>query len=272
MSLSSAPENSHTSSSLLVPITQFLKCATPHDWLAVASQPENLPTLLVDHCNCEFKAAQTGLQLMRKYALSASDSGKVSDWTKPYEAFVYFLAGGGDFPDRKTVLSVSLTAREDCDFAADMLRKMVALIKEELLHFEQVLAILRQLNIEYVRLSASRYASSLVKHVRTYEPAALVDKLIIGALIEARSCERFSLLAPILPERISGFYQRLLKSEARHFQDYLSLADQVAKLDKKVERQFLQRIDFLAECEAELICSTDSEFRFHSGVPQKLCT
>ena len=101
----------------------------------------------------------------------------------------------------------------------------------------------------------------LIKHVKTYEPDALVDKLIIGAFIEARSCERFAKLAPFLEEDMEKFYVSLLRSEARHYQDYLDLAEQIAGKD------ISERVAHFARVEAELITSEDSDFKFHSGAP-----
>lgn len=252
---------------LIEPIDAFLQCPTPEAWLAEAAKPSNLQTLLVDHCNCELKAAQTGLLMMRRYGLSLDAIELIKDWTKPFEDYVYFLAGDGKFPDKKAAFSVELAAKDETPLARDIIRKMLALVKEELMHFEQVLDVMRRQKVDYVRLSASRYAGGMIKKVRTYEPAALMDKLIIGALIEARSCERFARLAPRLDPAIGQFYLRLLKSEARHYQDYLSLAKQVAEQDVKLAAGFDQRVQELAEVEASLIASEDTEFRFHSGVP-----
>ncbi|WP_317929410.1 tRNA isopentenyl-2-thiomethyl-A-37 hydroxylase MiaE [Halioxenophilus sp. WMMB6] len=264
----SAPRNLDA---LLTPIDAFLQCPTPEAWLQEAVKPENRPILLIDHCNCELKAAQTGLQLMRRYALADDDKSVVAEWTKPYEDFVYFKKGNGIFPDKKAVLSVPLTACEGQPLAAEIIRKMVALIKEELLHFEQVLEILQKSDITYDAISASRYAKGLIKMVRTFEPATLVDKLIIGAYIEARSCERFARLAPRLPPELAGFYYRLLKSEARHFSDYLTLANKVAQTDDRVASGFEARVQEIGAEEATLISSPDDCFRFHSGVPETLC-
>ncbi|MEH6534039.1 MAG: tRNA isopentenyl-2-thiomethyl-A-37 hydroxylase MiaE, partial [Photobacterium frigidiphilum] len=70
---------------LLSPIKQFLYCETPDAWINEAIKPENLTGLLVDHCNCELKASQTAMWLIRKYAVDA-DSGKaLLEWAKPYE-------------------------------------------------------------------------------------------------------------------------------------------------------------------------------------------
>ncbi|PHM27952.1 tRNA hydroxylase [Xenorhabdus budapestensis] len=79
--------------------------------------------------------------------------------------------------------------------------------------------------------SANRYAKSLFQHITNHEPYTLVDKLIIGAYIEARSCERFVKLAPHLDEELGKFYISLLLSAARHYQDYLTLAQSISKED-----------------------------------------
>lgn len=142
-----------------------------------------------------------------------------------------------------------------------LLHKMSRLAREELRHFEQVLAIMKKRDITYGHLSPSRYASGLRKGVREAEPARLVDVLIVGAFIEARSCERFARLAPYLDEELADFYTSLLKSEARHFQDYLRLAEQAAGED------ISDRVAYFAQMEQALIEAPDGEFRFHSGPP-----
>lgn len=142
----------------------------------------------------------------------------------------------------------------------DLVNKMSRLAREELVHMEQVLRILKKRNIALVSVSASRYASSLRELVRAQEPYRLTDTLVIGAFIECRSCERFAALAPHLDEELGTFYGGLLKSESRHFQDYLKLAytyGERADVDAAVER--------VRALEAELISSPDREFRFHSG-------
>jgi tRNA-(ms[2]io[6]A)-hydroxylase len=100
-----------------------------------------------------------------------------------------------------------------------------------------------------------------LSHCKTHEPDALIDKLICGAYIEARSCERFAKIAPHLDTKLSEFYISLLRSEARHYQDYLSLAKQIAKQDINT------KITFFGEQEALLITNPDADFKFHSGVP-----
>ncbi|MBZ2167655.1 tRNA-(ms[2]io[6]A)-hydroxylase [Marinobacter sp. F4216] len=141
----------------------------------------------------------------------------------------------------------------------DLLNKMSRLAREELRHFEQVLAIMKKRGVTYDHLTPARYAAGLRELVRKEDPGRLVDVLIVGAIIEARSCERFAALAPYLDEKLADFYNSLLKSEARHYQDYLKLAEQAnggAVEDRVAE--------FLA-VEHQLITEPDTEFRFHSG-------
>ncbi len=193
-------------------IQQFLHCATPDAWITSATQQQNL--LLLDHANCEKKAASTALTLMYRYV--------------------------GDF---------------------EMMHKMSRLAREELRHYEQVMQIMQARGIPYEQITPCRYASELRKPVRTHEPGRFVDTLIVGAIIEARSCERFAKLAPHLDDELKGFYLSLLKSEARHYEDYLHLARKAAG-----DEDISQRINIFLELEKTLIESEDSEFRFHSGV------
>lgn len=84
----------------------------------------------------------------------------------------------------------------------------------------------------------------------------------MGAFIEARSCERFAALAPLLADaELQAFYRSLLRSEARHFRDYLNLAKAVAP------HEVAGRVACFAREEMCLIQSPDLEFRFHSGPP-----
>jgi tRNA 2-(methylsulfanyl)-N6-isopentenyladenosine37 hydroxylase len=197
----------------LQPIRSFLHSETPEAWITAAL--ENPEILLIDHANCEKKAASTALHLLYRYVEHYGLLGKLS-----------------------------------------------RLAREELRHFEQVIAIMKKRGITYPQLSASRYAGELHKLVRPNEPGRLVDTLVIGAIIEARSCERFAALAPRLDEELEAFYSSLLKSESRHFEDYLKLARQLGDSDEVDERLPV----FLAR-ESELIQSPDEVFRFHSGVP-----
>lgn len=196
---------------VLQEIEAFLPCKTPDRWLENALEfPE---VMLIDHANCEKKAASTALNLIYRYI--------------------------DNF---------------------DLLNKMSRLAREEMRHFEQVIAIMKKRGIAYRHVSASRYAAGLREMVRKKDPEKLVDLLIVGAFIEARSCERFARLAPFLDNELEDFYISLLKSEGRHFKDYLVLAQRAASGESIDER-----IAIIATKEKMLISEPDTEFRFHSG-------
>jgi tRNA-(ms[2]io[6]A)-hydroxylase len=141
----------------------------------------------------------------------------------------------------------------------ELLNKMSRLAREELRHFEQVMAIMKKRGIDYPHIEAAEYAGRLRRPIRTSEPHRLVDILVVGAVIEARSCERFAKLAPFLDDPLQTFYLSLLKSEARHYQDYLALAKKAA--GKPID----DRIEVFLELEKAIILEKSDEFRFHSG-------
>jgi len=197
-------------------IAEFLDTKTPDEWVAAASG--RLPEMLLDHANCELKAASTALGFLYRY------------------------------PDRTRLA-----------------QRMSRLAREELRHFEQVRSIMEEMDIPFERLTASRYAGGLREAVRDEEPEKLLDLLLVGALIEARSCERFAALAPHLPEKLGKFYSGLLASEARHFEHYVAFAKSECGFD---EAAIAARLEELKVIEAALILEPDPQFRFHSGTPK----
>lgn len=143
----------------------------------------------------------------------------------------------------------------------DVLGKMSRLAREELVHFEQVMKILKARDIKYLPIKASPYAAKMAKYIRKTNEEILIDNLIIGSIIEARSCERFYKIAPHLDAELEKFYLSLLKSEARHFKDYLALAQKYSK--EPIE----ERIQFFLEKERDAILEPDNLIRLHSGMP-----
>jgi tRNA-(ms[2]io[6]A)-hydroxylase len=212
---SSAAQASAAESSRAKAATQssVLLVPTPPRWFEVAA--ERWRELLVDHANCEKKAASTALSLIFSYPEDMALTDKLS-----------------------------------------------RLAREELRHFEQVQKLMQELHVPFVRMQPSRYAEGLRSAVHRSEPARLLDLMLCGALIEARSCERFEGLGPMLSEPLRGFYSGLAVSEARHQSLYLRLAEQLAgTIDWQA------RLQQLAAIEAELVTSPDEQFRFHSGLP-----
>ncbi|HZT05038.1 MAG TPA: tRNA-(ms[2]io[6]A)-hydroxylase [Steroidobacteraceae bacterium] len=156
-----------------------------------------------------------------------------------------------------TALALMFTYPEDRRLSTQLSR----LAREELRHFEQVQRLMSQLEVPFERQRPGRYASGLRALLRTADPGRKLDLLLTGALIEARSCERFHLLAPRLPRQVGGFYEQLARSEARHFEEYLELAREVAPTE------WQGRLTELAAHEAQLATTPDEHLRFHSGPP-----
>lgn len=171
----------------------------------------------------------------------------------------------------KKAASTAMNLMFRYSFFVDLQVKLAQLVREEMLHYEQVLEFMNKRGQQWIGLSAGRYAGGLRKEIRTYEPEALIDVLVIGAFVEARSCERFYALAPLVDDELGRYYRYLLKSESRHFEDYLALALDVAKTAKlkNPQEDIQSRIDHIREVEKNLILSPDEIFRFHSGVPAK---
>jgi tRNA-(ms[2]io[6]A)-hydroxylase len=115
--------------------------------------------------------------------------------------------------------------------------QLSALAREELEHFEQVLALLQRRGIPLKTLPAPAYGSSLMAQVRKAEPQRMLDTFLVAGLIEARSHERMALLAAQSPDpELQALYGELLASEARHFGLYWVLCEQRFGREVTVER------------------------------------
>lgn len=139
-------------------------------------------------------------------------------------------------------------------------KEMTRIVEEELEHFHMVLEILERRNIEFRKLQAGNYGRELNQLVRPNEPARAVDRLLVASLIEARSCERFQLLAEHVDDsELSEFYASLFESEARHHTTYVKLAKQFES-DEVVH----QRLQELSAEEAQIIERGNPLPRMHS--------
>ena len=139
-------------------------------------------------------------------------------------------------------------------------RAMTEIVNEELEHFHLVLDLLRKRNIRFRRLRPSTYGKRLHELVRKDEPGRGVDRLLVAALIEARSCERFSRLRDHVQDvELAEFYGSLFESEARHHATYVHLAHDFA-----TPAEVRQRLDELADAEADIIIQGDEFARMHS--------
>jgi len=142
----------------------------------------------------------------------------------------------------------------------ELVRAMSAIVQEELGHFHLVLDLLERRKIRFRRIPPSRYAERLRILANKLEPMRAVDRLLIAALIEARSCERFGLLRDHLPDaELATFFGGLFESEARHHSTYVRLAKLFAP-----EATVGQRLVELAVEEARIIQEGDVVPRVHS--------
>jgi tRNA-(ms[2]io[6]A)-hydroxylase len=142
----------------------------------------------------------------------------------------------------------------------ELTRAMTEIVQEELDHFHQVRTLLDRRGIRFYKLSPSQYAARLHELVDKREPRRAVDRLLVAALIEARSCERFGLLRDRLADReLADFYGSLFESEARHHSTYVRLAKNFLP-----ENQVRERLAELAAAEAAIVVAGEDQPRMHS--------
>jgi tRNA-(ms[2]io[6]A)-hydroxylase len=152
-----------------------------------------------------------------------------------------------------SIMGAYITNEEIC-------REMTEIIEEELEHFYLVLALLKRRGIEFRNQQAGHYGRELNSLVRARGEERAVDRMLVASLIEARSCERFSLLADhVQDEELSGFYRSLFESEARHHTTYVRMAIHFAPDD--VVKKRLQELSAL---ETEIIAKGNPLPRMHS--------
>ncbi len=124
-------------------------------------------------------------------------------------------------------------------FGADapvLIEPLSDLAREETAHFRQVYALIGEHQGELGKPEKDEYVADLMKAARSDEKKEpiLLDRLLVSALIEARSCERFKLLSEGLPsEQLRTFYQGLMAAEARHFRLFSGLAESIFGIDAR---------------------------------------
>ena len=137
---------------------------------------------------------------------------------------------------------------------------LAALAREELEHFEIVLRELDRKKIDFVPQKPSPYGQKVHRVIRDEEPAKLRDTLLCCAVIEARSCERLSLLSEELEDLgLRELYKDLLAAEARHHRIYVELAREVSSAG------FEDRLLEICSHESNVISRAQNLPRLHSG-------
>jgi tRNA-(ms[2]io[6]A)-hydroxylase len=163
--------------------------------------------------------------------------------------------------EKKAALSaLSMLSREPS--RTDLVDRMGKLALEELGHLDRVLAHLRRRGWTLAADRADRYANRLISLRRGGGEESLVDRLLVSALIEARSWERLHLLALALAAsdeaELAAFYTELAHSEAGHYRLFVQLAERECP-----SQDVLGRLGELAAAEAEIVAALPHEPRIH---------
>jgi tRNA 2-(methylsulfanyl)-N6-isopentenyladenosine37 hydroxylase len=140
---------------------------------------------------------------------------------------------------------------------------MTSVARDETAHLAQVTRMLKRRGARLERVHKNPYANELRRMVRKGEVAEILDRLLISALIEVRSCERFAVLAAAAEdEELGAFYKALHTSELGHYRVFLKLARKIAK-PAVVEERWQQML----AAEAAILAAEPPGPRIHSGVP-----
>jgi tRNA-(ms[2]io[6]A)-hydroxylase len=158
--------------------------------------------------------------------------------------------------------AMELMTRWPDDWTPGWVETMTGIARDEAAHLAQVARLLMKRGGRLTRSHKSPYSNALRSLVRSGTPNEIVDRLLVSALIELRSCERFALLADTSPDaELAGFYKALFVSERGHYRVFLKLAYKVAPRDAVEERW--QR---MLESEARILAEQPPEIAMHSGV------
>lgn len=157
--------------------------------------------------------------------------------------------------------ALSLVVRHPADLG--LVRALTDLAREELDHFRRVVAFLERRNLSLGSPPVDLYAAELRKAMSRLPRSPLPpvsDRLLVGAIIEARSCERFKLLLaafpPGAPPDLRTFYDELFTAEARHYRTYVDLAILAARTmvpDPDAAHLVQARLGALAEAEGKIV-------------------
>jgi len=140
---------------------------------------------------------------------------------------------------------------------------MTAIARDEVEHLAVVCRMLARRGARLTRQHSNPYASQLRGLVRMGRgPAELVDRLMVSALIEARSCERFKLLAEECEDaQLAKLYKGLWASEHGHYRTFIQLAEQIQDPEAVAKRW-----DQMLNAEAKIIADQPPGARMHSGL------
>ena len=159
--------------------------------------------------------------------------------------------------------AMEMLTRWPGDFVPGWVETMTTVARDEAAHLLQVTRILARRGGRLSRSHSNPYAKGLRDLVRTGSGGEVIDRLFVSSLIEARSCERFAILAEAAaPDReLANFYQSLFTSELGHYRVFLNLARKIGEDDPEaVEARWKEML----EGEAKVIRAQAPGPRIHS--------
>ncbi len=156
--------------------------------------------------------------------------------------------------------ALELLTRWPGDWLPGWVETMTGVARDEAAHLAQVTRILLRRGGRLDRIHKNPYANSLRLLVRKGEPAQILDRLLVSALIEVRSCERFAVLAAASADtELASFYETLFSSEFGHYRVFLELARKMTDAPA-VEARWQQ----LLAAEARILADQETGPRIHS--------
>ncbi len=132
---------------------------------------------------------------------------------------------------------------------SELVKAMISISQEELTHFNQVMNIILQRGYTLGKPRKDEYVNLLYSFSNKggSREQQLIDRLLFAAMIEARSCERFRVLAEgINDEQLAGFYRDLMISEANHYTTFINFARQFA-VNVNVDKRWQEFLDYEGE-------------------------
>ncbi|MFN0104164.1 MAG: tRNA-(ms[2]io[6]A)-hydroxylase [Bryobacteraceae bacterium] len=158
--------------------------------------------------------------------------------------------------------AMELMTRWPNEWTPGWVETLTGVARDEAAHLAQVTRMLIKRGGRMERGHKSFYAAALRTLVRSGKTGETLDRLCVSALIEARSCERFAVLATTTAdEELAGFYKALFSSELGHYKVFLKLANKTAPADE-VTARWEQMLDH----EARILSEQPPGSRIHSGV------
>lgn len=191
------------------------------------------------------------------------------EWGRAVLAHPISLLMDHAFLEKKAATNaLELLTRWPNDWTEGWVETMTSVARDEAAHLAQVMRILLRRGGRLDRVHKNSYANSLRELVRKGEPTEVLDRLLVSALIEARSCERFAVLAAAAAEgetsdeELASFYQALYSSEFGHYRVFLKLAVKIAG-KTAVDARWQQMLTL----EAQILARQAAGPRIHSGFP-----